>query len=226
VNVLAVVHSEHGPPGTFADVVAEHGHRLETWQPHADSSQPSPGAYDAVMVFGGGMHVDQEADHPWLLGEAQYLRALLEHEVPVLGVCLGAQLLAKAAGAAVGPASRPEIGWCEVERTSDDPVLKVLPTRFPAFQWHFYSFEVPAGGQELARSPVCSQAFRLGEAAWAVQFHPEVTREIVASWVEEASEEAPVGLLVETDERIDEWERLGRSLCAAFLAAAKVRPVS
>ena len=221
MKVLAVIHSDEGPAGTFADVTEAGGHRLETWRPDLDSRPPVPGEHDAVMVFGGGMHLDQEAQHPWLSGEAQYLRALLERQVPVLGVCLGAQLVAKAAGAAVGPAARPEIGWCEVERTADDPVLGVLPTRFPAFQWHFYAFEVPDGGRELARSPVCSQAFRLGDVTWAVQFHPEVTREIVASWVGEAPEEAPANLVAETEERIEDWTRLGRDLCRAFLAAAE-----
>jgi GMP synthase-like glutamine amidotransferase len=107
-----------------------------------------------------------------------------------------------------------------VERTGDDPVLGVLPPRFPAFQWHHYAFEVPVGARELARSPVCPQAFRFDEAAWGVQFHPEVTREIVASWIVESSGDAPPDLSTRTDERIDEWVRLGRGLCGAFLDAA------
>jgi GMP synthase-like glutamine amidotransferase len=223
VNVLAVVHGSDVPAGSFGDVVAERGHRLETWVP-ADAATPPPiDAYDAVMVFGGAMHVDQEAHHPWLREEEQYVRALLDRRVPLLGVCLGAQMVAKAAGARVGPADEPEIGWCDVDRKVDDPVLGILPARFPAFQWHFYAFDVPAGAAELARSRVCPQAFRLGERAWAVQFHPEVTREIVARWAGEAPDEVPGGaeaLLTETEERIDEWTRLGRGLCGAFLEAA------
>ena len=217
MNVLAILHGANVPAGTFGDVVVERGYRLDTWDPASDATPPALDTYDAVIPFGGAMHVDQEAHHPWLREEEQYVRALLDRRVPLLGVCLGAQLVAKAAGADVRPATRPEIGWCEVERTEDDPVLGALPPRFAAFQWHYYAFEVPAGGVELARSEVCPQAFRLGEAAWGVQFHPEVTREIVASWVDESSGDAPSGLRAETDARIGEWVRLGRSLCDAFL---------
>jgi GMP synthase (glutamine-hydrolysing) len=224
VNVLAVLHGTDAPAGSFADVVAERGHRLATWVPADTGTPPAADAYDAVLLFGGAMHVDQEAHHPWLSTEEQYVRDLLDREVPLLGVCLGAQMVAKAAGARVGPAARPEIGWYEVELTNgDDPVLGVLPGRFRAFQWHFYAFDVPGGGAELARSPVCPQAFRLGERAWAVQFHPEVTLEIVAGWIDAAPDEVPGGaeaLLAESERRIEEWTRLGRGLCGAFLAAA------
>jgi len=223
VNVLAVVHGSDVPAGSFRGVVVERGHRLETWVPADAATPPRVDAYDAVMVFGGAMHVDEEAHHPWLREEEQYVRTLLDRRVPLLGVCLGAQMVAKAAGARVGPAAEPEIGWCDVDRKVDDPVLGVLPGRFPAFQWHFYAFDVPTGAAELARSRVCPQAFRLGERAWAVQFHPEVTREIVARWVAEAPDEVPGGaeeLLVETERRIDEWTLLGRDLCGAFLGAA------
>jgi GMP synthase (glutamine-hydrolysing) len=220
MNVLAILHGDNVPAGTFADVVAERGHRLDTWNPATVATPPAAGAHDAVIAFGGAMHVDQEAHHPWLREEEQYVRELLDRQVPLLGVCLGAQLVAKACGGGVRPAVEPEIGWCNVERTADDPVLDVLPRRFPAFQWHYYAFEVPSGAQELARSPVCPQAFRLGEAGWGVQFHPEVTRAIVAEWIAKSSGDAPPDLLAETDERIGEWVDRGRSLCGAFLDAA------
>jgi GMP synthase-like glutamine amidotransferase len=220
VNVLAVVNGADAPAGTFGDVVFDRGHRLDLWQPAERPEPPAASAYDAVMVFGGAMHVDQDDQHPWLVEEERYLRELVEREVPVLGVCLGAQLLAQAVGARVGPATEPEVGWLEVERTADDPLLDAYPSRFLALQWHSYAFEVPPGAVELARSPVCPQAYRLGESAWGVQFHPEVTGEIVARWIDESPEEAPAGLLAETEAWIDDWKRLGRRLCGAFLDAA------
>jgi GMP synthase-like glutamine amidotransferase len=222
VNVLAVVHGDDGPPGSFADVIAERGHALETW---AIACEPAPPRavddYGAVLLLGGAMHADQEADHPWLRDEDEIIRRLLDRRVPLLGVCLGGQLLAKAVGARVGPATEPEIGWHGVELLDrDDPVLGALPARFQAFQWHFYAFDVPAGGRELARSAACPQAFRLGESAWGVQFHPEVTAEIVTRWAELSPEEVPDGLVTETDRRIGAWVEQGRSLCGAFLDEA------
>jgi GMP synthase (glutamine-hydrolysing) len=183
--------------------------------------------YGAVMLFGGAMHADEEHCHPWLRDEHFFIERLLDLHVPVLGVCLGAQLVAKAAHASVHPATKPEVGWVEVELTeeaADDPVFAELPQRFPAFQWHYYAFDVPAGAYELARSRVCSQAFRLGDAAWGVQFHPEVTHEIVSSWAEESPDEVPGGVrdfLTAADQRLDEWLRFGRSLCGAFVTAAE-----
>ncbi len=234
MKVLAVVHGTDAPPGSFGDVVRERGHAIETWK---IDSEPAPdGDFDAVMVFGGAMHADQEDQHPWLVDEDAFLCDLVERRVPLLGVCLGAQLLAKAAGARVYPASEAEIGWVDVELTAeaaDDPLLSGLPARFSAFQWHLYAFDVPAGGAELARSRVCPQAFRLSDAAWGVQFHPEVTRDVVARWVDETSDELPVSadeFLADVDSRIDAWERIGRSLCGAFVTAAEsaslVRSVS
>jgi GMP synthase-like glutamine amidotransferase len=233
VNVLAVVHGANAPPGSFADVVAERGHRLETWSLAWGTPPPRPvDDHGAVMLFGGAMHADQEDCHPWLREENFFIERLLDLHVPVLGVCLGAQLVAKAAHARVYPAAEPEIGWVDVEltdETADDPVFAELPRRFPAFQWHYYAFDLPAGACELARSGVCSQAFRLGDAAWGVQFHPEVTRDLLASWVDESPDEVPGGaeeFLAEAEARIEEWTELGRSLCGAFVEVAERVAVS
>jgi GMP synthase (glutamine-hydrolysing) len=227
MDVLAVIHGDKVRAGVFGDVVAARGHRLEEWSLAWGTPLPRPlDAYGGVLVFGGAMHADQDRHHPWLREENFFLQRLLDLQTPVLGICLGAQLLAKAACASVHPADEFEIGWHPVELTdaaADDPVLGQLPERFDSFQWHYYTYDVPAGAIELARSRICTQAYRLGDNAWGVQFHPEVTLAQVQSWVDE-KEEVPIddqALMAETRERIGAWNALGRELCGAFVDAAE-----
>lgn len=221
MRVLAITHGESVGPGVFGDVVRAAGHRLEEWSaPHGGD----PPDADALMVFGGGMHVDQEDRHPWLTRELRHLERALAAGTPAFGVCLGGQLLARAAGARVGPSPAAEVGWTEVELTGaglDDPVLSALPPRFEAFQWHHYAFDVPAGGVELARNAVCAQAFRVG-SAWGIQFHAELTAGMASAWLREDPDDVADAdaFAAETARRLPAWNELGRALCAAFLRAA------
>jgi len=228
VHVLAVIHGEKVRAGIFGDVLRERGHVLEEWSLAWDVPPPRPlDAYGAVLVFGGAMHADQDDHHPWLREENFILQRLLGLGMPLLGVCLGAQLLAKASHADVRPASSPEIGWHPVELTdaaAEDQVFARLPDRFHAFQWHYYTHDLPAGAHELACSGVCTQAFRLGERAWGIQFHAEVNRETIESWVLADGREVPTDpkeLLVETEQRLPTWNEIGRDLCVGFLEAAE-----
>jgi GMP synthase (glutamine-hydrolysing) len=227
MEILSIVHGGNVREGIFADPVRERGHELVEWRPVSGAPSPRPPEkYGAVLVFGGAMHADQEDRHPWLREEDALMRRLVEARTPVLGICLGAQLLAKAAGARVRPMTVPEIGWFPAELTTagaGDPVLGRLPRTFDAFQWHWYGFEVPGEAEELARSEVCSQAFRLGDSAWAVQFHPEVTLPQVEGWIDDPGDPCPdpEGLRAETRARIAEWNDLGRTLCSAFLETAE-----
>lgn len=220
MRVLALTHGPSVGPGVFADTIEDAGHELVEWQVPLHGAPED--AADAVIVLGGAMHPDEEERHGWLRPELEYLGGLLERGTPVLGVCLGSQLLARAAGAHVFRASEPEVGWLPVELTeaaSSDPVAASLPARFDAFQWHHYTHDLPAGAVELGRSRVCTQAFRLGRA-WGVQFHPEVRAEQIESWLAEDPDDVddPQALGAATRERIGAWNDLGRGLCAAFLA--------
>jgi GMP synthase (glutamine-hydrolysing) len=229
MDVLAVIHGEKVRAGVFGDAVEARGHRLEEWSLAWDTSLPRPlDAYGAVLVFGGAMHADQEGHHPWLREENLFLQRLLDLHKPVLGICLGAQLLAKAAHAHIGPAREPEIGWYPLELTedaADDPLFGSLPQRFDAFQWHYYAHGLPAGAVELARNDLCTQAFRLGDSAWGVQFHPEVTLAQVESWMDD-DEPVPPGLIDETRGRIGSWNELGKNLCDAFVGVAERVPTA
>lgn len=225
MRVLSVTHGPTVPGGVFDEAVEEAGHELERWSVPVGGAPRPARSYDAVMVFGGSMHPDEDERFGWLEREAAFLADVLGAGVPAIGVCLGAQLLARAAGATVGPAREAEIGWLEVELTPAgraDPVLGALPPRTEAFQWHRYTFAIPAGGTELARSPVCPQAFRLG-SAWGIQFHAEVTLPMIEAWSAEDADDLPgdaEAFLAESRARIAGWNEHGRKLCAAFLEAA------
>jgi GMP synthase (glutamine-hydrolysing) len=219
MKVLALTHGPNVGAGVFGDAVREAGHQLLVWP--VSLGGEAPAGADAILVFGGAMHPDQEERHPWLRGELRFLTSALERELPLFGVCLGAQLLARAAGASVHPSSAPEVGWFQVELTEaarDDPVLSSLQPRFDAFQWHHYTYELPTGAVELARSDLSAQAFRL-ERAYGIQFHAEVTGAQVERWLDEDPDDVadPEALRRETAMRIAAWNETGRALCRAFL---------
>ncbi len=229
MRVLSVTHGPSVPGGVFDEAVETAGYTLERWQV-PDGGTPEPAAsYDAVMVFGGSQHPDQDDRFAWLAREERFLQDVLAAEVPVFGVCLGAQMLARAAGATVGPSSAAEIGWLQISLTpagADDPVLGVLPPAATVFQWHHYTFEVPPAGVELARSAICPQAFRLAQPAWGIQFHAEVTQAMVAAWVEEDPDDLTMPaerLRDESQARMATSNAQGRALAEAFLRAAASR---
>jgi GMP synthase (glutamine-hydrolysing) len=186
---------------------------------------------DAMLVFGGSMHVDQNDEHRWLDGEKAFLREALDRGVPILGVCLGSQLLAEAAGARPHRMPEPEIGWYEIEITAagaSDPVIGPLAPSVELFEWHHYVAPLPPGAVELARTPACVQAFRIeGKPAWGLQFHAEVTRESLWSWLDgwensEATQTSldPERIRAESEQRIDEQNEIGRGIAERFLAEA------
>jgi GMP synthase (glutamine-hydrolysing) len=230
MRALAITHQTEAGPGVFADEMRDRGVQLDEWVlSERGTSPPAEIAdYDAVLTFGGAMHADQEDRHPWLRFEKDFLAAMLDDGMPILAVCLGSQLLAEAAGGSARRASEPEIGWRDVEVTeegSSDPVIGALAPGFTAFQWHSYEAEPPEGAAVLARSPICSQAYRIADQAWGIQFHAEVTPADASKWIADyrSDEDAvrigvdPEALRAETDGRIADWNRLGRELCGRFL---------
>jgi GMP synthase (glutamine-hydrolysing) len=223
VRVLSVVHELDAGSGVFGD--------FPTWVPSA-APPPSAGDFDALMVFGGSMHVDQNDGHPWLDPEKQFIRDALARDVPILGVCLGSQLLAEVAGARPHRMADPEIGWYDVEITeagAADPVLGPLAPSASLFAWHHYAAPLPDGAVELARTPACTHAFRIeGKPAWGVQFHAEVTRENLFGWLDgwENSEAVhtsldPDAIRAASERRIEEQNEIGRGLAERFLAEAE-----
>jgi GMP synthase (glutamine-hydrolysing) len=232
MRALAIVHQPDAGPGVFAEALAAKGVHLDRWLISEAAPPAAPSGYDAVLTFGGAMHTDHEADHPWLRQEKTILAELIERRVPLLGMCLGSQLVAEAAGAEPRRASAPEIGWHEVELTGEaagDPLLGALPARFDAFQWHSYESPLPPGATALARSPVCLQAFRLEGPAWGIQFHAEVSMEDADYWISDYRSDPdavrigvdPDVLRTETHAAIRAWNDLGRAICERFVDAIR-----
>lgn len=184
-SVLALQHIACEPPAAYEDELRSQGfelHRVEL-----DEGEPLPDwrEFAGIVVMGGPMGAYDEAEHRWLTDEKQLLREAVAADVPVWGVCLGAQLLAAALGARVYRGDEPEVGVLPVELTRDaaeDRVFDGAPATFPTLQWHGDSFDLPPGATRLASSPMYpNQAFRIGRS-YGLQFHIEVPLELVTEW--------------------------------------------
>lgn len=229
MRVLAIVHEDDAGPGVFAQAAHARGVELIGWRIAAGERCPEdPRSYDAVLSLGGAMHAFQDDAHPWLADEHALLASLAGAGHPVLGVCLGAQILARATGGRSGPMPEPEIGWYDVEVTPagrEDPLLGALAPRFGALQWHSCDFMPGSGAVGLAASARCQQAARVGPRAWSIQFHAEVTLANFEGWLDQhlaAPQDGdapadPEALRASTRSRIESWNALGRDLFGRFL---------
>lgn len=186
--LVCVRHEEPDHLGTAADVLDARGIPIRYVDAWRGSSLPDPDDAGGIVVLGGVMNVDQVEEFPFLLQERRWLRRAVEAGVPVLGICLGGQLLARALGAPVTSAPAPEIGFFPVRRTpeaADDPLFSVVNDGDRLFQWHEDAFRAPGGAELLLTGDDGShEAFRAGGTAWGVQFHPEVTPELLDAWLD------------------------------------------
>ena len=231
--VLAVHQEDSSSLDSLEAPVRQRGHELVDWHAWRDPPPDLLTRAGAVIVLGGLANPDQTDELPWLARERDALASLVAMQTPVLGICLGAQLLASALGAPVWRLALPEIGWWPVAATgaaAADPVLASLPATFEAFQWHDYAFGLPPGARLLAGSERAPhQAAQLATNAWALQFHLEVGAETIARWATEGAEELEAKrvdrarLLADTGREAEAYVRLAEDVAHRFLALAESR---
>lgn len=226
MRVLIIMHAESEGPGTLGEFLLRAGATLKTARLYAGERLPvDPREFDAIVSMGGPMNVYEEDRYPFLRDETEFLRDAVAADVPSLGICLGAQMIAKACGAGVGRSPVKEVGWGAVLLTdigTCDPLFRGLPQALPVFQWHEDTFGIPSGAYLLATSEGCpNQAFRY-RTAYGLQFHIEVTREMLAEWF--AGSPDRDGILRYFDSTRAGLESRSERLYSNFVSVAGQRP--
>ena len=240
-TLLIIEHVPHERLGTFEEAFKAASCALRPWrvyEPRLDWGGAMTGI-DGIVSMGGPMSVYHGAKHPWIAKECLLLRAAVDRGVPVLGVCLGAQMLAAALGATVKPNPQKEIGWYPLMReparpgpdgrlaggAEGDPLFEPFGQTETVFQWHGDAFALPKGASRLASSPLCAeQAFRYGGRAYGLQFHLEVTEAMIRAWMQKNRAELatlngridPMSIRRQSPQHITRLGELSRHVATTF----------
>lgn len=226
MRVLVIENYPNTTLGLVGEALRQADAEARIVRTHAGEGLPaSHDAFDAAVLLGGGQSALDDADHPYLPQEVALARAFGEADKPVLGICLGAQLLARAYGAE-NILGRPiEFGWRQVRTTRAgraDPVLAALGEGAPLFHWHTDTFTLPPGAVHLATSEMTrNQAFRIGRAVYGIQFHFEAGTELVAQWNRDFADEIAANTPDWFARHPAEAARNGAAADAAGLALAR-----
>ncbi len=228
-KILIIQHVPHEGLGTIGGSLRSFGLKADFLKVYENSRMPADiKGYSALIVMGGPMGVYEDDIYPFIKKELRLIESALKGDTPVLGVCLGSQMLAKAAGARVYRGKAKEIGWYRTtltERGRADGLFTGFPEEFTVFQWHGDTFDVPPGGVNLASSELFPhQAIRVGRRSYGFQFHLEVTEEMISGWIGVNADELrplkaidPAQIIKETPERIKTLHRFGGTVVSRFL---------
>ena len=187
-KILVFQHVAHEILGTLDPLLRNAGFRIKyvNFERYPDA-EPSLEGYGGLIVLGGPMNVDETGAYPFLETEVRLIKDAIQRGFPILGICLGSQLLAKALGAKVNKNPEKEIGWYDLSPTEEgksDPLISTFSGVEKIFQWHGDTFELPEGAVRLAASPLCkNQAFRFGDNIYGFQFHLEVDEPMIERWL-------------------------------------------
>jgi GMP synthase-like glutamine amidotransferase len=211
MRMAVLQHVEFEGPAAVADWAVTHGFPLRLFHLYRDTTLPSLADFDILTVMGGPMSANDEAQFGWLGPEITLVREAIAAKKTLLGICLGAQIVAKALGARVYPGSAKEIGWFPVQRTGSHPLFDGLPDSFTPFHWHGDTFDLPRDATLLAKSEITeTQAFAVGKRVLGLQFHVEATEQSVRALLKGAAheighgvfEEQPAAILASINQRV------------------------
>ncbi len=184
--------------GSMAAWLAARDARIRYTRFYESPILPEPAGLDLVLAVGGPMSVNDETAFPWLRIEEEFVRDVIQRGVPIVGICLGAQLIAKALGARVYANRRKEIGWFDVQGLAAGDACFEFPEKTTVFHWHGETFDLPPGAVQLARSAACEQqAFQIGSRVMAMQFHLETTPESLEALIRNCRGEIAEGAFVQ-----------------------------
>jgi GMP synthase-like glutamine amidotransferase len=197
---------QHHPiegPGSITPWLAIHATSSQIVKLYAGESCPAPDVVDLLIVLGGPMSVNDEREFRWLIAEKVFIRQVIDRNRPVLGICLGSQLIASALAAEIRPNPYKEIGWLPIEGIESSTALPFSIPSTTVFHWHGDTFDLPAGALLLARSVACAhQAFCYKEKVLALQFHLEATPELVKLFIETGRDELVAAPYIQSPEVI------------------------
>jgi GMP synthase-like glutamine amidotransferase len=221
--ILFIKHAKTEGPGTLGYFFGETDWKTKTVELWNKETLPRIDDCEAIISLGGPMNVYETKKYPFLNKEEEFLGKALKKNIPILGICLGAQLLAKAAGAKVEKAQIKEIGWYEASLTKEgkiDPMFKNMNQDLEVFQWHEDSFVLPKQAVLLATSSTCkNQAIRVGRSAWGLQYHPEMTAEMISCWFGNNEKLEKAKALIGYYEKKNIYERQARLMYLNFSRA-------
>ncbi len=202
VRIHYLQHVSSEGPGSIRQWAEEGGHHLTSTQLYRREALPDVKSFDWLVIMGGPMSANDEAAHPWLIAEKKLIARTIAEQKVVLGICLGAQLIANVLGSAVYRNRFPEIGWLSVRLTQaakSSQLFGFLPETVRVFHWHGETFDLPSGATRIAESAACAnQAFMDGPKVIGIQFHPESTRESVQGILEQSGADLVPGPYVQS----------------------------
>ncbi|MFG1480754.1 glutamine amidotransferase [Xanthobacter sp. V4C-4] len=212
-DILIIVHQAHSTPGRIGERLERRGYRLDVRRPALGDPLPETlEAHAGAVVFGGPMSAND--DRPFIRAEIDFIEKALEVEKPLLGICLGAQMMARALGAQVSPHHEGacEIGYYPLAATDTGAALLNWPSH--VYHWHSEGFDLPRGADLLATGEVFpNQAFRYGDSAYALQFHPEVTREMMCLWTVRGAHNLSKRGAQPGEAHLEGWSRYDAAVC-------------